>query len=155
MSQTPYIVGSQRVKQDCPTRWNSTYDMLRRFSKSKESLQSTIGILNNTTLPILTPEDWYIIETCSDILFVFNEITVEISAEKNVSLSKIAILSKNLLSYCSRLKNETFESACVTNMVNKLYDEVVNRFKIKYKHKHNMGGTVFGSTSQTAWFSRR
>ncbi|CAH1958100.1 unnamed protein product [Acanthoscelides obtectus] len=123
-----------KLKQDCPTRWNSTSDMLRRFSKNKESLQSTLGILNNPTLPVLSPEDWYIIETCSDILIIFEEITVEISAEKNVSLSKIAILSKNLISYCSRLKSETFENGFVINMVNKLYDEVGKRFKWKYRN---------------------
>lgn len=123
-----------KLNQDCPTRWNSTYEMLRRFSKNKESLQTTLGILNNPTLPALSPEDWYIKETCSDILLIFDEITVKISAEKNVSLSKIAILSKNLISYCSRLKSERFENGLVINMVNKLYDEVVKRFKWKYRN---------------------
>lgn len=77
--------------------------MLDRIRKMKELLQSTLGILNNSSLPQLQTEDWYIVEKC-DILSIFNEITIEISSEQNVT-TKIAVISKNVISYCSRLKN--------------------------------------------------
>ncbi|XP_072400407.1 E3 SUMO-protein ligase ZBED1-like [Diabrotica undecimpunctata] len=123
-----------KLKEDCPTRWNSTFDMLRRFLQNKEPVQSTMGILNIPSLPILSPEDWYIIENCCDILYIFNEMTTELSVEKNATLSKIAVLSKNLINYCLRLKNENFESVSVNNLVNKLHEEVTTRFKRKYRN---------------------
>nr|CAH7746876.1 unnamed protein product [Callosobruchus chinensis] len=123
-----------KLKQDCPTRWNSTFDMLNRLRKMKEPLQSTLGILNNSALPQLKTEDWYMVEKCCDILSIFNEITIEVSSEKNVTLPKIAIISKNLINYCTRLKSENFESQFIINMVSKLYDEVVTRYKKKYRN---------------------
>nr|CAH7748444.1 unnamed protein product [Callosobruchus chinensis] len=123
-----------KLKQDCPTRWNSTFDMLNRLRKMKEPLQSTLGILNNSALPQLNTEDWYMVEKCCDILSIFNEITIEVSSEKNVTSPKIAIISKNLINYCTRLKSENFESQFITNMVSKLYDEVVTRYKKKYRN---------------------
>ncbi|KAK1885226.1 Transposable element Hobo transposase, partial [Dissostichus eleginoides] len=35
-----------RLKQDCITRWNSTYDMLKSFLKSKDAIISTLAITN-------------------------------------------------------------------------------------------------------------
>lgn len=122
-----------KLKQDCPTRWNSTFELLNRLKRTKEPIQSTIAILNNASLPVLTREDWYIIETCCDILSVFNDITIEISAEKNVSISKVAVLSKHLINYCHRLNQVTYESTYVTSFVTRLYDEVTTRFKKKYR----------------------
>ncbi|XP_050516392.1 uncharacterized protein LOC126891254 [Diabrotica virgifera virgifera] len=34
-----------KLKQDCPTRWNSTYEMLSRFHQNKESLHDSVSNL--------------------------------------------------------------------------------------------------------------
>lgn len=47
-----------KLKQDCPTRWNSIFDMLYRIQQSKESIQSTLAILNNPSLSSIQPEEW-------------------------------------------------------------------------------------------------
>jgi hypothetical protein len=36
-----------KLKQDCPTRWNSTYDMVDRILKIKEPVLYTLAIINN------------------------------------------------------------------------------------------------------------
>jgi hypothetical protein len=35
-----------RPKQDCSTRWNSTFYMLKRFLESKDAIISTLAIVN-------------------------------------------------------------------------------------------------------------
>lgn len=46
-----------KLKQDCPTRWNSTYDMVDRILKIKEPVLSTLAIINND-LNTITFDEW-------------------------------------------------------------------------------------------------
>ncbi|GBP72840.1 Zinc finger BED domain-containing protein 1 [Eumeta japonica] len=75
-----------RLKQDVQTRWNSTFDMLKRIVQIKDAVIATVAFLR----PDLTmnERDWEVIEGVLPLLSPFYEITVEISAEKNVTLSK-------------------------------------------------------------------
>lgn len=79
-----------KLKQDVATRWNSTYDMLKRFLSLNEAILSSLAVLQSSIDPP-TPEEWKIIELSIEILSVFNEVTQEISGEKHVTLSKILI----------------------------------------------------------------
>lgn len=83
------------VKQDMPIRWNSTNDMFERLLKIKEPLISTLALVNfdKSMLPM---KDWEIIEYTYKVLSVFKEVTTDVSAEKNVTISKIIYLSKAL-----------------------------------------------------------
>jgi len=72
-----------RPKQDCITRWNSTYDMLNSFLKSKDAIISTLAITNASVSP-LSQEEWSILQEVCTILEPFQEVTVEISAERYV-----------------------------------------------------------------------
>ncbi|KAK9719485.1 BED zinc finger [Popillia japonica] len=84
-----------KLKQDVVTRWNSTYDMLTGIFKIKDAVVSTLALLSHEQVNILTPTDWTIVEKV-DILDMFNEVTNEISAEKNLSVSKIIIFVETM-----------------------------------------------------------
>jgi len=85
-----------KLKQDCPTRWNSTYDMVNRLITIKDPIISTLAVLGNPELNCLNPQDWFILENARSILKIFYEVTTEISAEKYVTLSKEIIFIKTL-----------------------------------------------------------
>ncbi|CAK1599412.1 unnamed protein product [Parnassius mnemosyne] len=83
-----------KLKQECPTRWNSCYDMLERILKIKDAVISTIALIRSD-LSLQTSE-WELIEKIVPILRPFYEVTQEISSEKHVSLSKVLIFTKFL-----------------------------------------------------------
>lgn len=70
-----------KLKQDCPTRWNSTYDMLDRIFELKEPIVATCAILNISGLNSLSEQDWIVIEKSKTILKIFYDVITEISAE--------------------------------------------------------------------------
>ena len=83
-----------KLKQDVGTRWNSTLDMLLRFLHNKEPILSTLAVLQLQDEFRVSAHEWEIIENATKMLAVFEEVTKEISPEKNVSLSKTCILSR-------------------------------------------------------------
>ncbi|KAJ4939522.1 hypothetical protein JOQ06_028970, partial [Pogonophryne albipinna] len=68
------------LKQDCPTRWNSTFYMLKRFYEMKEAVITTLALVNPGLLT-LSPEEWEEIKEACDVLKPFEEVTVEVSCE--------------------------------------------------------------------------
>lgn len=94
------------LKQDITTRWNSTFDMFKRILEVKESLISTLAI-NYPNVVNLTNEDFNILEKCCEILEVFKDVTEEMSSEKNVTASKIILLSSSLKRYSVNYLNNT------------------------------------------------
>ncbi|KAJ8375410.1 hypothetical protein SKAU_G00059900 [Synaphobranchus kaupii] len=69
-----------RPKQDCATRWNSTFYMLKRFLESKDAIISTLAIVN-APVDALTQEEWEMVREACSVLEPFEQVTVEISAE--------------------------------------------------------------------------
>jgi hypothetical protein len=60
-----------KLKQDCPTRWNSTCDMVNRVIAIKDPIIATLAVLDNPELNCLSPQDWVILENARDILKSF------------------------------------------------------------------------------------
>lgn len=73
----------RRPKQDCVTRWNSTYYMLKSVLASKNAIISTLAV-TNAPVSQLSPEDWTAMEEMCTVLQAFEEVTVELSAERIV-----------------------------------------------------------------------
>jgi len=73
-----------RPKQDCPTRWNSTYYMLKSFIASKNAIISTLAV-TNAPVRHLSQEEWTTVQEMCTILQPFEEVTVELSAERYVA----------------------------------------------------------------------
>ncbi|KAK7944951.1 hypothetical protein WMY93_000679 [Mugilogobius chulae] len=69
-----------RPKQDCATRWKSTFYMLQSYLKNKDAIVATPPITNAAVAP-LTGEEWTAVEEMCTVLHLFEEVTVEISGE--------------------------------------------------------------------------
>lgn len=70
-----------KLIMDCPTRWNSTLYMLKRFSHMKDAIVSTMA-LTNPSMATLSPNEWEAITEACEVLQPFEEVTTEISAER-------------------------------------------------------------------------
>lgn len=71
----------------------------------KDPIITTLAILNNSEVVCLSPQDWVVLEHARNILKIFYDVTVEISAEKYVSISKEIIFIKML-------------NKCILNFIN-------------------------------------
>lgn len=118
-----------KLKQDVPTRWNSTYDMLQRVFQNKDPLLSTLAVLGNDSFK-LNNEEWVVIAQALSLLKVFYDLTNEISSEKTVSLSKSFLLAWNLNSFLiNKLKDPNLHPV-VRNMTTIFNQETEKRFLI-------------------------
>lgn len=100
-----------RIIQESVTRWNSTFYMLERILKNKDSLCLYASTSNKISQ--LTSEEWILVEKLITLLQPFEEITRELSAA-NVSISSVipllATLEKVIDEYdasgeCIRIRN--------------------------------------------------
>lgn len=100
--------------------------MFDRFFLNKEPIISALALLGYKNT--LQPEDWDLMEHCINILRIFNEIAIEISSEKNVSLSKTSVLSRVMIRKVKTyLENNTLPSM-IKNLGERLIEGLANRF---------------------------
>ena len=92
--------------------------MFERILHLKTPLLSALAETNYDVY--LNSSDWQIISNTCDILKRFKEITIEISSEKSVSISKVVVLSKALINYCGQLKNKYPGSSLTTKFIDVL-----------------------------------
>ena len=59
-TQKQFILPVLKLKQDVPTRWNSTYEMLQRIIQVKDAVITTIALLRPDLS--IKQEDWEVIE---------------------------------------------------------------------------------------------
>lgn len=116
-----------KLKQNCPTRWNSTYDMINRILKIKDPVLSTLAVLNND-LNNITNHEWNILNNLCKLLKIFYDITNEISSEKSISISKILIFSKAMSDYVLVYCNDKSMPLEITSVANILYEKLQQRF---------------------------
>lgn len=70
-----------RPKQECATRWNSTFYMLKRILETKDAIISTLALIN-APVDALCQEEWELVKEVCTVLQPFEEVTVEISADR-------------------------------------------------------------------------
>jgi hypothetical protein len=116
-----------KVKQDMHIRWNSTKDMFEIILLIKEPLVSTLALVNYDK-HTLTLSDWEIIKYSLKSLKVFQEVTVDISIEKSVTISKIIYLSRELLRHCKAMTEDRELPVEVQNMIAKMQEQLIRRF---------------------------
>lgn len=101
----PDISVPLKLKNDVPTRWNSTYYMFQRIILLEEPLTVAVGLLRNP-LPLLSEEEWIVLKEICQILQPFEQMTSEMSAEKSVTVSKIVVVVNGLYSVLKRFEKE-------------------------------------------------
>lgn len=129
LKQTQTQMGHPLLKliQDVTTRWNSTYDMFLRCIDIKEPLISTLAIIGN--VDNLSPEDFVIMEHYCSIFKPFKEMTVELSSEKGVSISKVIILCNVLLSHIKKKKEEANLPSAIYAMLSTMEKKAEKKFE--------------------------
>jgi len=116
-----------KLKQDVVTRWNSTYNMMKRFLQIKEALISTLALLQ-IDIDQLTPREWIVVEKSVEVLEIFSDVTVEISSENFISISKVLIFISSMKETMFLFKNNTDWPEQVLSMVGVFIEEIDRRF---------------------------
>nr|XP_055050305.1 E3 SUMO-protein ligase ZBED1-like [Misgurnus anguillicaudatus] len=128
-TQRPMGMPELRPNQDCPTRWNSTFYMLKRFLESKEAIISTLAIVSAPVDP-LTQEEWEVVEEVCKVLEPFEQVTVEISGESYVTASKMIVLCKGLQRITANRQREA--NATTTRQVIELMEFLCSSMDRKF-----------------------
>lgn len=116
-----------KLKHDVVTRWNSTYDMLKRIITIKDAVLSTLAILQSN-IQVLTPAEWEVIEKAVEVLQIFYEVTEEISSEKTVSISKVIVLVSSMFHTIDMFVLDINIPSEVNQMAISLKSELKKRF---------------------------
>ncbi|XP_026482483.1 zinc finger BED domain-containing protein 4-like [Ctenocephalides felis] len=112
---------SPELIEDMTYRWNSLYDILNCIIASKDHLSE---------------EDWEIAEHSLQILKPFYEVTMEISADKYVSLSKIIVYCRLLCQHLDiHKRKETVP--IVKKLIKELRDSMHRTFYINHDVESN------------------
>lgn len=95
-------------------------------------MNSVVSALVDSNYDVyLSTSDWQLITNVCAVLKRFKEITVEISGEKTITISKVVVFSKALLNYCTQLKQKypiASASAETTAFINVLIEQIGKRF---------------------------
>lgn len=117
------------LKQDTPTRWNSTYLMFSRILEVQKSLMSVMT-LHYQELPTITSEDFQIITETCELLKIFDNATTTMSSEKKVTISQVIFLYRSLDNKCATFLQKDGLSKQVKKMaINIRNDLTTKRFK--------------------------
>lgn len=116
-----------KLKMDVVTRWNSTFFMYERVCELQEPLEATLGLLHNP-VPALTSEEWEVLKEVCQILKPFDLATTELSAEKNISISKVIPLVSGITRAVTAPKVE-LKTASGKKLAKALLTELNTRFE--------------------------
>lgn len=85
-------IPAHRMVQDEPTRWNSTYYMLKRLLEQKDAIVilSTKADININLIE-MTAEDWKTMKFAVDLLEIFETATIQLSKE-TTTISEVSLL---------------------------------------------------------------
>ncbi|XP_064488570.1 E3 SUMO-protein ligase ZBED1-like [Ornithodoros turicata] len=115
-----------KLKQDVPTRWNSTCDMFMRMLKIKDAVLATLPLVNcDTHAP--TTNEWDAIQKVCDVLQPLIQVTEEVSSEKAVTVSKVPLLSRALQKHVKEFKGDR-----VNDIVNRVVDVLSEKMERRF-----------------------
>ena len=87
MAQTAAGCKERKLINDVDTRWNSTLEMLRRYSEEHNAVYGALTAIGKKDL-LITDDELKVIQSMVETLAPFEDATKEMSAEKSSSLSK-------------------------------------------------------------------
>ena len=93
---------TRKLKQECITRWNSSYEMINRLVEQKEAVNLVLNSVEN--VESLTPAEWRCASDYVRVLQPFEEATTILSAARYPTFSMVILLvSINMRAWFSRM----------------------------------------------------
>ena len=118
--QTQNGFPNHKLKQQVETRWNSTFFMLERYLEQRKVVSMTLEWFDKGELNLDT-EEVKEIELAVESLRPFEEVTTDISAEKQPTLSKIGPIIQDII--------ESLEQNQQSEIRDHLHQEMKSRFE--------------------------
>lgn len=115
-----------RLIQQVPTRWNSTFFMLRRFVLLKEAVKHCMALIERDW-PYLSSDDWVIMEEMCKILQPFEEVTSSISGDQYLTGSMVIVITNCLKDICEDFLKIDLHSS-VLEVATSLKNGLTDRF---------------------------
>jgi zinc finger BED domain-containing protein 1 (E3 SUMO-protein ligase ZBED1) len=112
-----------KLKQECPTRWNSRYDMLERLVTVKGAVSAIVASVK--TAPCLSAAEWEIADEYVKVLKPFKVATATMGAANYPTISMI-IPELNSLKHS--LSNETCQFDCLPTLKEDLLANIDSRW---------------------------
>jgi hypothetical protein len=96
-----------KLMNDIPTRWNSTFYMLERFTKLETAVKSSIALIDKD-LPILNSFEWRLARELCSILKPFENVTKTISGELYCTAILVIPITNGLIYVYTKLLQKDF-----------------------------------------------
>ncbi|XP_073730758.1 E3 SUMO-protein ligase ZBED1-like [Misgurnus anguillicaudatus] len=117
-------VKSDKLINDCPTRWNSTYDMINRALEQQAPVAAVIFEKKMSHLELNTSE-WVLMEMVKNVLQPFKTATEALSTDKYPTASAVLPLQHVLL---MQLQPNSDNSSAVKEMKMKIAADLQGRY---------------------------
>jgi hypothetical protein len=103
--------------------------MLSRILEIKDAVVSMLAIIDKEGINWLVPNEWNIVRVAMQISSIFNDVPIEVRAEKNVSISKKIVLVDNLKRHVQKHLNREDLPQEIMQMLQLFMNELGDRFK--------------------------
>lgn len=128
------IAVPRKLLIDVPTRWNSTFFMIQRFTELENFIRATVAVLD-AELPILLQDDWKLLKQLCIILKPFEDVTRAVSGENYMTASLVIPLTAGLKRVCSKIVQGVDLSEGAGNILQALQSGLKNRLaNVEYSH---------------------
>lgn len=123
----------RKLIQCAPTRWNSIFYMLERFTCLEQPVRTTMALLNKD-FPIISNEEWEFMRELVSVLKPLENVTVFTSAEKYVTASSVIVIIDGLLDVYSRMQQKQVPHLTVSAsnllkaVIKKIFNGISHRF---------------------------
>lgn len=150
--QTELNMTPKKLVQDVPTRWNSTFYMVKSIQEQKRAL--TIYAADNN-LEILTGNQWMLMESLLNLLEPLEEVTRRMSSNE-AFISEVIPVITTLKKYLNTDIDMEMENSFfgVGTMKNILYEQILKRFDTIFKNKYYIIPTILEPRFKIAFFQK-
>ncbi|KAL4007921.1 hypothetical protein ACER0C_001773 [Sarotherodon galilaeus] len=121
--------------------------MLKRIAEVKDPLISTLALVN-PQLQTLSLEEWEMVKETCEVLQPFEEVTVELSAERFVTGSKAILMARGLQRVTAHRQRSPSIYQPIRNMVDILMAEIKHAF-LHDRHAEDAVTRVVGAASRS------
>lgn len=122
--ETQFGMQQLKLKQECPTRWNSKFHMIQRLLAVKAPLSAVL--INDTKVANLTPAEWKTAENLVAVLAKLENVTALMSGSKYPTVSMVIPTLNELKQSLWRPVVDGAEQ-CIVELCHALVDSIDHR----------------------------